>query len=371
MIYDEIYTHATAEFLAKKDDYAADGLDYYLDQATRYMRGDTNVVPEGLHASIAIQGLMLYDREGEVRELYPESEQTYVDTDALQLRLAHSFRNLDYFTEHGVDYEFDESQAEYAASLVKSDRPVSVSLMRERIVRASGFNNVRVNYIYHDVMDHVWLFQFMRDKGIADKYEDYVQAIGNPFQGSLISRESELFSGIGFVSRRYLSSPDYYGSLALQPDDIAQLLSISTYSQDDRITNVISVIRNNIEITKWSGYVIKAAVANLMSQREKWGAPKELVRDESGNYISTGKTVPLLDARYLALIVDTVSGLAANKDEYIDAQQRLNHILERIITQYLKNGKATGSISLKHSVSEDAKQVGSNVDDIGISTNYF
>jgi hypothetical protein len=121
---------------------------------------------------------------------------------------AHGKRSLDHFLANGIDYRFDIGQLDRARRLIVPDQPLTALLMREKIINLNGFD-ARVNYAYHDALDHMGLFDFVRQHGLADKYADFFDPTGYPFGGFLFSKQSELVSGIGFNARLYTSQVEH------------------------------------------------------------------------------------------------------------------------------------------------------------------
>jgi hypothetical protein len=240
--------------------------------------------------------------------------------------------------------------------------------MREKMLSLSGFDGVSINYIFHDVLDHAWLFNFMREHGLNQRYADFVVATGDPFKGHLMSRESELLSGIGFTSRRFLSDEDYYGSFAMEPQHLIDLLDSGNAHKEPRISEAANLITEDEAISVWAGFVVKATISNLILQRERWGGVKELVRAENGSYTPTGNIISLTDPRYVSLIIETVHQLHEHREEYINQELALNATVESMLQRFLDTGAAIGSIAVTQSVDVDN---GHSAKTFGLSTNHF
>jgi hypothetical protein len=78
-----------------------------------------------------------------------------------------------------------------------------------------------------------------------------------------------------------------------------------------------------------------------------------------------------LDPRYLALTVDTVQHLAGEEAEYIRIQRQLNYEMEKVLTAFVRERKAVGSILLDELINKNDTGSNPSLDDIGLSTNYF
>lgn len=365
----EIHEYSTAEFLARNDEFRQSTLAPYLEQARLAIVGTGSDLDEETIRRIKLHRLLLENEEEQFLVSRPDLRSEFANADAHQLAMVTSPYNLDYFMEHGIDYEFDAEKRDHAQSIVElSNSTATQALMREKILSLSGFDGVSTNFIFHDVLDHAWLFNFMRDHKLDQRYADFVDATGNPFKGHLMSRESELLSGIGFTSRRFLADENYYGSLAMNSESLIQLIRSEDLDKDPRVEEVIDFILEDEATSAWIGFVIKATVSNLILQRERWGGVKELTRLENGSYAPTGNTVSLTDSRYLSLIIDTVRLLAANKRLYMSQEVTLNTTVESILQRFLDTGEASGSIAVIQSANPNDR---SSLESFGLSTNHF
>ena len=366
---DEIHEYSTAEFLAREDGFSQRTLAPYLEQARQAIRGTDSDLGEATIARVKLHRLLLEDKEKQFLASRPDLELEFTNADTYQLAMTSSAYNLDYFIEHGIPYKFDIEKQDHARSIVAVSGGFAMkALMREKIFSLSGFNGVSINYIFHDALDHAWLFNFMREHTLDQKYVDFIVATGNPFRGHLMSRESELLSGIGFTSRRFLSDENYYGELGMRPHDLITLMQNKNVHKDPRTEEAIDIIIDDEMTAAWAGFVVKATISNLILQRERWGGVKELSPLVGGRYASTGNIISLTDPRYLSLIIETVQLLARHKEEYINQELELSDVVESILLRFLDAGETVGSIAVAHSV--DAN-IGHDVKNFGLSTNHF
>ncbi len=368
----EILTHSTAEYLAKEHDFSAPNLVFYIQKAIDYHAGkDTDgfVTPEQAD-DIAVHAAMIVDDEASVLQAHPEFAPAYQRADEGQVRSARGRRNLDYFLHNGIEYMFDESKLSESEQLLMTDVPISQSLMRSKIVNANGFN-ARINYMYHDALDHIWLFDYVRKMGLADKYSDFFNTTGYPFDGFLLSRQAELISGVGFSARQYLANPGYYSTMALSKDTITE--HMYTAADYESVAGAIRKVEQDPQLAVWAGFVIKGSTANILSQRRRYGAIKELVFGDSG-LVQTGKIISLLDPRYLAFMIDTLDSLAADKVEYTLAQHEINLKVELALQRYIRHRQSLGSIVLGEVVdlSEIPPEIANRLfNNVGLSTSYY
>lgn len=364
----EIHEYSTAEFLAREDEFSQSSLAPYLEQARAAIYGADSGLDDATVARVRLHRLLLEDNEAEFLAARPNLAAEFANANEYQIAMTSSPNNLDHFMEHGIDYAFDTEKLDYARGIAAdADNSAMQALMREKLLTLSGFDEVSMNFIFHDALDHAWLFNFMREHGLHQKYADFIDAAGDPFKGHLMSRESELLSGIGFTSRRFLSDEDYYGSLAMGPENLSDLLQTQSTRDEPRVKDAIEYITDNEAAASWAGFVVKATISNLILQRERWGGAKELIHTADG-YKSTGNILSLTDPRYLALIVETTRLLAEHKDEYMTQEVALTATAEGILQKFLDVGAAAGSIAIIQSVSFDDKNA---MKTFGMSTNHF
>ncbi|MGH7241639.1 MAG: hypothetical protein ACREGB_05065, partial [Candidatus Saccharimonadales bacterium] len=187
----DIHEYSTAEFLAREDEFSQTSLESYLDQARRAIYGSSSL-DDAVVKRVRLHRLLLEDREEDFLDARPDLRPDFASSDDYQLAMAASPRNLDYFLENGIGYEFDRGKLDYARRIAAAAGKTAMqALMREKLLTLSGFDGVSMNFIFHDALDHAWLFKFMRDQNLHDKYSDLIVAAGNPFKGHLMSRESE------------------------------------------------------------------------------------------------------------------------------------------------------------------------------------
>lgn len=365
----EIHEYSTAEFLARNDGFSLGAFQPYVDLARAAISGAATELDESIVTRVKLHRLLLEDKDEEFLDSNPELKPDFVSSDAHQIAMTSSPLNLDHFTDAGISYEFNTEKLDYARSIASSGTGLAMkALMREKIMTLSGFEDVSINFIFHDVLDHAWLFNFMRAHQLDKKYADFIVAIGNPFKGHLMSRESELLSGIGFTSRRYLSDEDYYGNIGMNPEALAALLGSKDLDKDPRVHGAVELVNKDESISTWAGFVVKATLSNLILQRERWGGVKRLVTLENGSFKSTGEIISLTDPRYIALIIDTVRLLALNRDDYVKQELSLNQAVEEIVQKFLAGGFSAGSIAVAQNVSLDAQNPAG---EYGLSTHHF
>lgn len=347
----EILQESTAGYLAKQDEFR-ESPEYYVDQAQQYHNGNTNAV-EALHEdALAIHSLMASDDEKGVLRRYPQLAGDYAASDRGQIKGARGKRNLDHFLQDGIGYEFDATQLDRIRSLVVAGQPLTATLMREKIIKLNGFDS-RVNYAYHDVLDHMWFFDFARKHGLADKYADFLDPTGYPFGGFLFSKQSELLSGIGFNARLYTSQAQHRDNSSIDTAVMVGHLRTDNDESDARVQAVADKLETDAEFSDFTGFVIKGALSNILSQRRRYGAVKKLQVEGNGDLTNTGEVVPLLDPRYISFVAEAVALLDKHSDEYAGVQKKLNLMMEGALARFVHRGQTVGKIILAEELNLD------------------
>ena len=372
----EVLIHANAEYLAKENDFAAENLLFYIEQARQYhvLGSSAGFITAAQESDVKVHEFMIVDDEAAVLALRPELTSIFKESDENQLRSAKDWRSLDHFLANGIEYTFDESKRASASSLLVPDQPISKCLIREKIVNLNGFD-VRVNYMYHDILDHVWFFEYVRAIGLADRYADYFNSVGLPFNGFLFSRQAELISTVGFSARQYLSKPDYYNSIAMDIEVITEHMLSGDYKDDIRVLTAVQKLNNDPQLALFAGFVIKGDVASMLNQRRKFGAIKGIVF-VNNHLVESGRIVPLLDPRYIAFIIDGLDGLKNESTRYANAQKNANLAIEVAIRQFIEKGQLVGKIIVGQAVDTSEMRLPSNIEDqltsdLGLSTSYY
>lgn len=372
----ELQVHTTGNFLAKQEQFADSSIAEVFDLADKYHNGeDVDLGAENI-AAIAIHGYMLHDDEQGALSTFSSLRPKFEQSDVNQVKAATDSRNLDYFLNDGIAYAFNEEKRDEIIASTNKDLPLTAQLIRGRIATVSGFEDSRLLYLFHDVLDHAWLFDFMREQGLTEKYEDVVSGIGSPFEGFLFSRQSEIFSGIGFASRRYLSNPEYFNNQALPEGSVAAHLRQVGDPDDKRIADVVKLLDERPDIERWASFALKDTTGQIAEERRRWGAVKILQKDAKGNLAATDEVLSLYDPRYIALVAETVARLAEpeNTANYVNSQQQLNLSVETSLRRFIYGSESLGKVSLAGGLEVDAMDKQHNdwlMDNPAISTNYF
>jgi hypothetical protein len=368
----QIIEYSAAEQLAKDADFRGNSIDPYLERAQRYYGGDNTAFTMQERETMRVQELMLVDDETTVLEEHAELRAEYAASDSQQLAAASDSRNLDHYLQHGVEYGFAAQRIDELRPSIDTSKPVSAQLMRERVVAINGLGAVRMSVVYHDMMDHFWGMSQLRSAGLDTRYGDFAADVGNPFTGFLFSKQAELLSGIGYNTRRFITKPDHYGSMAASREAINAHLGEDA-EEDERVAGVLEKINGSEDFARAAGFVINGAIGSLLLQRSRAGAVKKIVNGPNGPEI-TGTPEALMGSRYLSLMIDGTEVLLASGEDYQNMQLELNLTIESLLRECLERNLATAHLNLGRA--RDISNIPEAVHDelvqnAAVSTSYY
>lgn len=332
--------YTTANYLQKREEFVH--LDYQkLYEVAEEVHNESDEI--SMHAvhnylgAISIQSLMLEDDEETVLKQNPELEKPYTDSDQHQILAIDSDRDLQYFLSNGVDVSFNSDDRDYLIESTDPNYPLTPQLLRGRFLQITDFPESRLAYTYHDLVDHVWLFDFLEREGIASKYSDLFDSIGSPFESFLFCKQAELVSGLGFASRRFLDPASAQHDYVESPEKISEVLKTVSNGDDERTRAVIDGLSSDTKVANWASFVIKDVFAQLADERKRWGTVKVLNKQDDGT-LQPDTILPLLDERYMSFLYDAVAALENNQETYRKIQIGLNFSMEKIVRDFLYKG---------------------------------
>lgn len=250
--------------------------------------------------------LSMHSREEEVLSEFPDKVAAFAESDRNQAADADDPRTLDYYLMHGITVTATAEQTARARSMCVNDRrnaPIIEKLKAERLLTINNFPGSRVMYLIHDILDHLWLFEFLRNTGIFTRYGDYLGSIDmNPATTFLFSRQSELLSTIGFGIRRWALAQSQGERLMTRDDDIVAILESSGDSRADGALRVYEGM--GADNREWVRSVIENMAIQIADERRRWGAVKQ--RRGGG---PTRSVTRLLDPLHLSLLIEATNAV--------------------------------------------------------------
>ena len=156
-------------------------------------------------------------------------------------------------------------------------------------------------YAVHDLIDHAWLFDQMRESGIMERYNDFLRSIEMGNEAFLYSRQAELLASVGFGSRRWQSTSIQNEPLVL---DALKLKDVLGSIDDKRTADVIALLdaMSPVQLQQ-AVYMIENMAVQFADERRRWGAVKQV--DADGNR----RPMDLFDPLHVAMMIETLDML--------------------------------------------------------------
>ncbi len=331
-MYDEVLRVAVTEQIAKQDDFSRSSMKDYDQDFVECIQS-----PSSPFASMySDYGALLLGDETVIED------RVDLDThDARQINSYSSEKNLEYYIQNGINIEINPR---------KITQGSVESLMRIRAFTVNGFSSVRLNFLFHDLLDHMFTFKAIKESAVVDRHQEYFNSIIGS-EGFLFSRQSELLSGIGYNSRRFLTTQE--------PLDIVNV-DHATDFYDGRVE------ADDVEMMN---YVYPSALASLLEQRRRWGVHKIIAEDRS---IDGG--VDLLGDDYFEFFYDAAKLLTNGIPKRVIAmEQAANLVVADKVSEAIGSGAMSFSVSLSEvetvadSLDGDLKPASG----LDISTNFY
>jgi hypothetical protein len=277
--------------------------------------------------------LSMHNREDEVRNEFPDKVSAFDESDRNQAVDAHDPRTLDYYLRHGLTVSAtteDKARAHSTCANDRRDVPIIEKLKAERLLTINGFVHSRVMYLIHDMLDHGWLFNHLRDMRIFTHYHDFLISIDmNPATAFLYSRQAEILSTIGFGTRRWALAKSQGERLVTQDDDILAIIGSGSDSRTDHALRVYEEM--TADNREWTRSVIENMVVQIADERRRWGAIKQ--RQSDGQIQGVTK---LLDPLHLSLLIEATNAVQqceTYRTVQLEAMTLVDGVLERELLQ--------------------------------------
>jgi hypothetical protein len=250
--------------------------------------------------------LSMHNREKDVQHEFPDRIESFNESDRNQVADADDPRTLDHYLANGLTIEATAADKALARSICTDDQravPIIEKLKAARLLTINGFANSRVMYLIHDMIDHVWFFDHLRNVGLFTRYRNFLISIDiNPATSFLYSRQSEVLSTICFGTRRWPLAKTRGERLLTREDDIAAIVEADNNPHAGHVMRVYEgMTPENRELTR---AVVENMVVQIADERRRWGAIKQ--RRGNGR---TQSVAGLLDPLHLSLLIEATDAL--------------------------------------------------------------
>ena len=221
-----------------------------------------------------------------------------------------------------------ELQGKYSSG----KEPILEALKNDRCVEVNEIADSKISTVIHDVIDHVWLFNLLKEKKIFGKYKELFDSINEPHNYDIFQREGEAVASIGFGVRLWANSKLGFASTVSIQDILEHFHScIDNYFEQRHLTafqEVVRLSRNPLSRESQSlCFVFSNYLVELDEQRRKHG---EINRQNLETREIIGPLDPW-DIDYLSFFVETHKALLQSKNRHRDNLLRAHILLEQFL----------------------------------------
>lgn len=235
-------------------------------------------------------------------------------------------RDLGLFRQSGVTVTIDPKDIAQVRSdyIEDGELPLLDNLKNDRIASINGFGGSKTSLTIHDTFDHFWLYDKLESLGILQRYQEFLQSVGNPQTTDMFSREGELIASVGFEWRSsHLPEKAFKPIFSLsQIKGIFSKTTVLSENQQRALGILLSLDTAGSEAIKLCT-IYSGVLVELMEQRRKNG----YIRVLNENFELKG-ILPLLDTEYLALIIESNHVLCAPEVHAKDLLFKIEAIVE-------------------------------------------
>ena len=250
--------------------------------------------------------------------------------------LPEGLRNVSKLTASGITIKIYKQDIpilkEFQEMHASGKEPVLEGIKNARIAEVNGIGLSKISTVIHDVIDHVWLFDLLRRKGIFEKYSHLFASINEPHNHDVFQREGECIASIGFGVRLWANSKlGFSSNFSMQDiadhfhsciDDQFELRHVVAFKE------VVRLSKNPLSRESQSlSFVFSNYLVELDEQRRKHG---EIMTQN----LETKEIVKPLnpwDLDYLSFFVETHKELLTSKNRHRDHLLRAHILLEEFL----------------------------------------
>lgn len=295
------------------------------------MVDDQGILAARLTHDLGILKLMLTDNESQCVAIDQSLGLRFGQTDANQKKDGTSEQTLDFYLANGVSVSIDTDQKHTTLEVASADMrdvPLIEKIKAERVITANKFENSRVLHLLHDVIDHIWLFSHLRQEGVFSKYQDFLESVDFGERAFLYSRQAELFSTVGFGSRRWpLIQQNPHNTLSIN-----EIKAILADGEDVRTEEASQTLDSMSDIeSEWCISIIENMAIQIADERRRWGSIKQTTSEGV-------RPMHLLDPIYMAMLIDSVRSLQPTEQlfRFLKVQFGVSAILQDYFVNALK-----------------------------------
>lgn len=255
--------------------------------------------------------------------------------DLYQFNSNETHRSLNEILKNGINIKVDPDSVNKiigALAIVgTSPLPITEAVKNSKMLWINGFKDSKVSHAAHDVMDHAWGFNLLRERRLDQKFAGFFDSIGNPEMTDIYKREGEIIASIAF-GVRYGSVQENGFIPLISADNIRNIFE--EYYNDgvlsERHREAYKILRTMTPNTREYlslGFTYSNYVAELDEQRRKHGKIK--VRD-SKDHLITGE-LSETDPDFLSVFVELHHEILSSKNKHRNDLFRFHILFEEYL----------------------------------------
>jgi len=274
--------------------------------------------------------------EAEVIERLKFPDGQIAKNDILQFRGIETGKSLKKILEQGVRFSVEEKGVEILKEKMKrcgdGMLPLSEIIKNEKILNINGFSESKVSLVVHDVIDHTWTFNMLRQKGYLDEYAPFLETIGNPHLTNIFLREGEAIASISYGVRYWAITEHGFMPLVSTTDlknKMDEMFKANQLTEPRHIRAYQTLLSLEPFSREWQslGFTFSNYITELDEQRRKNGKIKQ--RDPR-TYQVKGELSPM-DPDFLSLFIETHHEILASDNKHRDDLFRFHILLEEYL----------------------------------------
>ncbi len=247
-----------------------------------------------------------------------------------------ALRSISDLVSRGIQVRiYEDAKSKLAAVQDKNKfgrEPILEILKNDRFVEVNEIADSKISTVIHDAIDHVWLFNLLREKKIFVKYKELFDSINEPHNYDIFQREGEAVASIGFGVRLWANSKLGFASKVSIQEIFEHFLSCIDKQFEQRhlaaFQEVVRLSKNPLSRESQSlCFVFSNYLVELDEQRRKYG---EINRQNLETRELIGPLDPW-DLDYLSFFVETHKALLQSKNRHRDNLLRAHILLEQFL----------------------------------------
>ena len=241
-------------------------------------------------------------------------------------------RGIAAMREQGVEILLSEAEVDAGISPERgvngTTLPLIESNKNRRLLSVCGFGDTKVGTAVHDVIDHMWTFDYLDKVGLLDKFGDMFDAVGDPGGTDIFKREGEIVAAISFGLRLLQVTSESYSPM-IQLADVRRIfndyhITGKLGSRHQKARQILNEVRPGSREQLALEFGISSYLAELDEQRRKYGR----IKQRGTGFDGSATELDPLGPDYLSFFIEANRALMRAGKEHQGALLRTHALLE-------------------------------------------